>query len=120
MASIPEFFSGKNIFITGGSGFLGKILIEKLLRSCPEVKNLYLLLREKKGKDPDERLKSIIDCPVSYVRLKKCLPYFNCIDFQIFDGLRCRADIFKKLKVIVGDIEKIGLGKYEICWTCSE
>lgn len=29
---ILEFYKGKNILITGGSGFFGKVLLEKLLR----------------------------------------------------------------------------------------
>lgn len=32
-----EFYKNKNIFITGGTGFLGIALIEKLLRTTPNV-----------------------------------------------------------------------------------
>lgn len=31
-SEIPQFFAGCNVLITGGSGFLGILLIEKLLR----------------------------------------------------------------------------------------
>lgn len=31
-SEIPQFFAGCNIFITGASGFVGILLIEKLLR----------------------------------------------------------------------------------------
>lgn len=62
---IPAVFAGKNVFITGASGFLGKVLVEKLLRSCPDVGNVYMLLRAKKGKSPEERLKAITNLPVS-------------------------------------------------------
>lgn len=38
MASeVGEFYKNKNIFITGGTGFLGIALIEKLLRTTPNV-----------------------------------------------------------------------------------
>lgn len=53
---VAKTFVDRSIFITGGSGFLGKVLIEKLLRVCPDVKKIYLLLRTKKGKDPKQRL----------------------------------------------------------------
>lgn len=31
-SEIAEFYAGCNVLITGGSGFVGKVLIEKLLR----------------------------------------------------------------------------------------
>lgn len=34
-SEISRFFDGKSIFITGATGFIGKQIIEKLLRSCP-------------------------------------------------------------------------------------
>ena len=51
-------------FMTGATGFLGKVLLEKLLGSCPEVGNIFVLLRPKKGKEPTERVKNIISLPV--------------------------------------------------------
>lgn len=63
--SIAEFYANTSIFITGGTGFMGKVLIEKLLRSCPKIKNIYLLMREKKGVTAADRLKTLFDSPVS-------------------------------------------------------
>lgn len=63
--TIPEFYKGKNVFITGGTGFMGKVFIEKLLRSCPDLGNIYILMRSKKGKTIHERLKQLTDDPVS-------------------------------------------------------
>jgi len=64
MAGVIQFYEGKNIFVTGGSGFLGKVLLEKLLRSCPDVGYIYVLVRPKKGKEPIERVQNIISLPV--------------------------------------------------------
>lgn len=58
--SVAEYFEGKNIFLTGGSGFVGKVLIEKYLRSIPDIGNIYVLLRSKKGKSPQERIKDVL------------------------------------------------------------
>ncbi|KAL3619868.1 hypothetical protein CASFOL_034780 [Castilleja foliolosa] len=52
---IITFYEGKNIFITGATGLLGKVLVEKILRSTP-VGKLYLLIKAKDKEDACERL----------------------------------------------------------------
>ena len=47
--------------ITGATGFMGKVLVEKLLRSCPGIDRVYLLLRPYKGKDVTSRLQELIN-----------------------------------------------------------
>ncbi|KAK6805335.1 hypothetical protein RDI58_003120 [Solanum bulbocastanum] len=42
---IEQFLEGKTIFITGVTGYLAKILTEKILRVQPNVKKIYLLIR---------------------------------------------------------------------------
>ena len=64
-SSIQEFFSGANVLVTGGTGFLGKVLTEKLLRSCPDIGAIYLLVRPKKGKDIQQRVDQLFDGAVS-------------------------------------------------------
>lgn len=64
-SAVAEFYKDRHILITGATGFMGKVLIEKLLRSCPKLSTIYLLVRPKKGKTPNERLEDIINCPVS-------------------------------------------------------
>jgi alcohol-forming fatty acyl-CoA reductase len=44
---------------------MGKVLIEKLLRSCSSIENIYLLIRQKKGKDIHTRVEELFDDPVS-------------------------------------------------------
>lgn len=63
--TIADFFAGKTVFITGGTGFMGKVLLEKLLRSCPGVSKIYLLIRPKKGQNAHERLSQLLCSPVS-------------------------------------------------------
>ncbi|KAG8371184.1 hypothetical protein BUALT_Bualt13G0060600 [Buddleja alternifolia] len=45
LGSILEFLENRSIIVTGGTGFLAKIFIEKVLRVQPNVKKLYVLLR---------------------------------------------------------------------------
>lgn len=62
--SIPEFFNGRDVFITGGTGFMGKVLIEKLIRSCPGINKIFVLMRARRGKNIQERLQELKDLPV--------------------------------------------------------
>ncbi|CAH2216672.1 jg6855 [Pararge aegeria aegeria] len=57
--TVEEFYEGKNIFITGATGFVGKALVEKFLKSCPGIQTIYLLMRQKKGVSGEERLKEL-------------------------------------------------------------
>lgn len=65
MSEIANFFKNQTIFLTGGTGFLGKIILEKLLRECPEIKKIFLILRPKKGKTAQERFNELFEIPVS-------------------------------------------------------
>ncbi|CAL1685291.1 unnamed protein product [Lasius platythorax] len=73
---IQKFYAGKSILITGSTGFLGKMLVEKLLRSCPDISTMYLLIRPKKNKCSENRLDNIFENPL-YDRLKKEVPNFR-------------------------------------------
>lgn len=63
---VKDVFSGRSIFVTGASGFLGKVLVEKLLYSVPEIKNVYLLIRPLKGHSPSDRLNKLLEVRIPY------------------------------------------------------
>ncbi|XP_044500191.1 fatty acyl-CoA reductase 2, chloroplastic-like [Mangifera indica] len=59
---ILEFLPAKNYFVTGATGFLGKAIIEKLLRAAPNVCKIYLLIKAENEEAALERIKTeIID-----------------------------------------------------------
>ncbi|XP_029719257.1 putative fatty acyl-CoA reductase CG8306 [Aedes albopictus] len=92
-SDIQNFYKNKNVFITGGTGFLGIAIVEKILRSCPEVGGIYLLMRPKKGKQIEERLKELTDNAVFETLLQQSSP-----------------DIFRKLHAVAGDVGEENLG----------
>jgi thioester reductase-like protein len=70
MAGVIQFLEGQNIFMTGATGFVGKVLLEKLLRACPDVGKIFVLIRLRKGTDPSERVQNMISLPVISNRIR--------------------------------------------------
>ena len=58
-------FKKQTLFLTGATGFLGKVMMAKLLTDCDDIKKIYILLRSKKGKTTEQRFKEIFLQPVS-------------------------------------------------------
>lgn len=63
--SVAEFYRGRNIFLTGGTGFIGKVFIEKILRCCPDIGDIYMLVRPRRSQSVHERLKKMFKEKVS-------------------------------------------------------
>jgi fatty acyl-CoA reductase len=76
LTPIQKFYSGCSVFVTGGTGFLGTILIEKLLRSCSDLSTIYVLARNKKGKNLQSRIDELFDQSI-FDRLKEEFPKFR-------------------------------------------
>jgi hypothetical protein len=65
-SEVAEFFRGRSIFVTGASGFMGKVLLEKLLYSCTDLRIIYVLMRSKRNKTPEQRAEEMFKIPVSF------------------------------------------------------
>lgn len=65
MFSIQEFYRNEQILITGGTGFVSKLLISKLLLSRPEIKKIILLTRNQEDTDVNTKLKILFNDVVS-------------------------------------------------------
>lgn len=82
----------------GGTGFLGKVLIEKLLRSCDGLRSIIILLRPKRGLSCDQRFAEFTKNPV-FDRIRKKTP-----------------ERLNKVEYIFGDINlpQVGLGDQDL------
>ena len=87
---VRDFYNGGKILITGSTGFIGKALTEKLLRTCVSITDIYLLIRPKRSQSVEERCKDLLNNPVSF----SVLLIFILITVSIFDFH------FKKSKLI--------------------
>ncbi|KAL7300983.1 hypothetical protein TKK_0006260 [Trichogramma kaykai] len=75
-SEIQRFYDGQTVLITGGTGFLGKVLVQKLLRECPDIEAVYLIIRMKKDVECEDRIKKILDEPL-FDELKRVLPNYR-------------------------------------------
>ncbi|KAK7595541.1 hypothetical protein V9T40_013366 [Parthenolecanium corni] len=92
---VQEFFRDATVFLTGGTGFLGQVLIEKLLRCCPHINQIYVLVRVKRNKSPADRFETILQD-------------------SLFDKLRYEVPNFReKISYVSGCIDQPLLGLSE-------
>uniref|UniRef100_A0A0D9ZJF3 Fatty acyl-CoA reductase n=1 Tax=Oryza glumipatula TaxID=40148 RepID=A0A0D9ZJF3_9ORYZ len=101
---IAERFRDKTILITGATGFLGKLLVEKILRVQPEVRKLYLLVRAPDAIAAEERVLTEV--------VGKGL--FDVLREQYGAGFN--SFIKEKIYALPGDVmhENFGLESYEV------
>ncbi|XP_037729166.1 fatty acyl-CoA reductase wat [Drosophila subpulchrella] len=90
-SGIQGFYRDKVVFLTGATGFLGKVIIEKLLRTT-DVKRIYSMIRPKRGQDIQER-----------IALWKKEPLFEVL-------LQEKPDALNRISIIAGDCLESDLG----------
>eukprot|EP00775_Hariotina_reticulata_P012149 gene12149-12287_t len=88
--SIKHEWDGAVALITGGSGYIGSVVLEQLLRTT-NVSKIYLLLRPRKGQPIDSRLQALLQGP-------------------LFHHVRENVAITSKVCAVGGDISQAGLG----------
>jgi alcohol-forming fatty acyl-CoA reductase len=96
---IAEALKGKTILVTGSTGFLGKSIVEKCLRSIPDIGRINLAIRSSARRPASERLEREVLSSSAFKRLRE---------------ERGEADFAKlvaeKLAVVEIDLGRDGLG----------
>ncbi|KAJ0246810.1 Fatty acyl-CoA reductase 6 [Hirschfeldia incana] len=95
---ILRFLKGKNYLVTGATGFLAKVLIEKLLRESPEIGKIFFLIKSDDQESANKRLYDEIITSDLFKLLKKN------------HGSSYEAFMKSKLIPVIGDIGEENLG----------
>ncbi|KAL9373841.1 hypothetical protein Peur_033461 [Populus x canadensis] len=98
---IVKFLRGKGLFISGATGFLAKVLIEKILRTMPDVGKIYVLIKAESKEAAITRLKN----EIINAELFKCLRQTHGKSYQSF--------MLNKLVPVVGNVCESNLGLEE-------
>jgi len=102
MSYTSNFFTGKTLFVTGASGYLGKVLLERILWQFPQVRRIVLLMRPHCASNPD----AAVSLRAEHAVFASC----------IFNRLRVRhAENFAtfirdKVTAVAGDVASPDLG----------
>ncbi|XP_057664837.1 fatty acyl-CoA reductase 1-like [Diorhabda carinulata] len=91
LSEIQHFYKNSTFLLTGTTGFVGKLILEKILRTL-HPQRIYVLIRDKDGKSAEER----------------CAEMFDSLAFEPLK--RSDADFFKKVTLIRGDLQEPDLG----------
>lgn len=74
-SNIRRFYARKCVALTAATGIVGKVLLENLLRTCPEIDTIYVFVRAKKGEDPGERTRTLLS-GILFDAIRKSNPKF--------------------------------------------
>lgn len=102
MTDVTNWYRKKHIFVTGATGFVGKCLVEKLLRDCPDIGDVYILIRDKKNCNFEQRKNAYVN-HVVFTKLAKERP-----------------NALNKIKIVKGNLDDVNFGlaerdRREIC-----
>ncbi|KAK1441622.1 hypothetical protein QVD17_07662 [Tagetes erecta] len=102
MESIINYFENKTILVTGATGFIGKVFVEKILRVQPNIKKLFLLIRASDANSALHRFHS------------------EAIEKELFrvikqkHGTNIDTFIFEKVKPVAGNMALENLGVTDV------
>jgi Putative dehydrogenase domain of multifunctional non-ribosomal peptide synthetases and related enzymes len=98
-----EIYRGRNVFVLGGTGFLGKVLTSMLLHRFPDIGRVYVMVRRGTGTSSEKRFwDNVVPSPTFDPLREK---------FGGADGLR--EFLSRKVRVVDGDITEDNLGLSE-------
>jgi nucleoside-diphosphate-sugar epimerase len=96
--SIRRALSGRHVFLTGGSGFVGKVWLSMILAELPEIERVYVFLRPKALVPGRQRFEKMLNTSAAFKPLHDRF------------GPRLSAYLATRLEVVEGDLNEPDLG----------
>jgi len=96
--SVREALAGKHILLIGGTGFIGKVWLAKVLKDLPEIGRIFLLIRPHRSSSAARRFETLV------------------FESPVFEPLHERYGeelgryLSERVEVIAGDITRPDLG----------
>src|SRR5215510_9423899 len=96
--SIREALAGRHVFLTGGSGFVGKVWLSMALAELPEIERIYVFLRPKALVPARQRVEKMLNTS----------PAFRPLHERF--GPRLSAYLAERIEVVEGELSEPDLG----------
>lgn len=69
--SLTGALKGRRLLVTGSTGFIGKVFLAMLLDRCPEVDRVFVLVRPRPGREPEERFFDTVHGSPAFAALRE-------------------------------------------------
>ena len=99
LSAVKQQLAGKRILVTGTTGFLAKVLLEKLIRDVPEIREIILLIR---GSDAHPSSRDRFQHEILHSSIFKTLRHTDPVLLGIFCD--------EKIRCITGEVTEPNFG----------
>ncbi len=119
---IREFYAGRTVLLTGGTGFYGQGLLAKMMRSLPDIERIYVPIRSGRDKSGQpigvgERLRSLLDQAVVFDRFRREDPQGFAAAAQKVVAIEC--DMLKPGLGLAADVRARLLDELDVLVSCA-
>ena len=116
--SVRKAFAGRTVLLTGITGFVGSLVLEQLLRTCPDVHKVYVIARNKQSVPGLERVQRMLHShPLFHLvraQINTSAPSQNLEVTALYEacskGHGHQSRGFPRVEVLAGDMTLPGYG----------
>jgi long-chain acyl-CoA synthetase len=113
---LAEILAGRRILLTGGTGFLGKVLLYLLLRHHPELERIFVLIRGDRRSSLGRFRREILDSP-ALAPLREHLG--TTFDHYVESKVAIVAGDISEPSLITDNAEMLGDGRLDVVIHCA-